>query len=338
MSRDEKLSDGVNVNFERLTLLMKLLEAHVHKSKEQLVLSLNDDLGFYIPTTLQDPEGRTWPDPSNNRLAISFMCQHATNRRLVTGFDIEGYDELAGLAVTGSADDSCADSLHWMFAERENVNSTLSPMATAVEARLTKLEGWEFLDLPTGDSRIRMLVRPAAPKRSTDDEQLPSIRIEPATSPRKIGWFERLILRYSVRSQERELTEFVSQIQAMDLADRAHLLIGARIAARQLYEDYGWNPWKPSLVVRKDATATLKLGRLIKLLQEQGTNGRASAAYLMVWLHSIRPFYDAATPTMVNTAREMWALLLPAWSRAALIEPAFSSKKPEAPKGLNPNE
>ena len=168
---DKQFTDNVSAHFDRIGVIMNFYEGQLHKPKRDLVRSLNERLNFRIPSTLPDPESRTWPDPSDESLAISFTCNHPTNRDVVTGLRIAGHQELVGWAINGDNLDNSPDNLTWTLAEPWDRSSTLSPLARAVEECLTKVPGWEFLDLSMAGSRIRVLVRAKVTGQGAEPER-----------------------------------------------------------------------------------------------------------------------------------------------------------------------
>ena len=82
----------------RLDFLMRYLGWRVGERLARTIAVLDTDLGYTIPTTLPDPDGRAWQDPRERDL---YLVIHAERREppRTHGFTISGQGPLAGLAL-----------------------------------------------------------------------------------------------------------------------------------------------------------------------------------------------------------------------------------------------
>lgn len=147
-------SEVVDAHLKRILFLMEFLQRHLNRDRASVVQALNQDLLLSIPPDLRDPEDRIYPDPEDESIAISFRCGDHEHRSRVDQFMINGYEDIAGALVIGTAHDPSDNrQATWSFSEE----TQLAPAAAELGKRFWSSPGWKLSDVTIGRYRVRRL-------------------------------------------------------------------------------------------------------------------------------------------------------------------------------------
>jgi hypothetical protein len=114
-----------------------------------------------------------------------------------------------------------------------------------------------------------------------------------------MGWFTNKLMQWSTVGREREMTDFIRRMEAMDSDEVALPLVAATVFRNGVLPEI--NLLYPAAVLLADPTICLQLNRTIQELQSQ--KHFPAAAGVMVWLHSMRAMEDL---TLRNYGRQIW--------------------------------
>lgn len=119
-----------------------------------------------------------------------------------------------------------------------------------------------------------------------------------------MGWFSNKIGNWAVKTQAKELDQFIARLSAMDSEELGLVVAISTDRRHKLYELFGWDLLDPILVDAGDIAAAMKLNQLIRQVQKD--NNMVVAAALMVWLHTLRA---ATAPDLRAKGRLLWGQL-----------------------------
>ncbi|WP_060545693.1 hypothetical protein [Pseudomonas sp. NBRC 111136] len=155
-----------------------------------------------------------------------------------------------------------------------------------------------------------------------------------------MGIFSRMISTWAVKSQKKDLQNFVDQLEAMDSNEIGFVLAIATHLRNDL-EQSGYRLMDPLVDYPLDPTVVMRLQRLIREFQRTGAMSEAAGA--MVWMHTMRV---GGQHELRGLGRKMWSELargMPHAVGAAVEVYRLTNKFPNTsgydqfPQGLTPS-
>lgn len=119
-----------------------------------------------------------------------------------------------------------------------------------------------------------------------------------------MSWLANKIGGWATKVQQKELTDFVQRMRALDGSELGMILAMATHQRHLLERAKGWNLLSPSLLADQPENFALVLNQTIQQLQREGKPHVAVG--VMAWLHSIRA---VQSPDLRQLGRDMWAQL-----------------------------
>lgn len=116
--------------------------------------------------------------------------------------------------------------------------------------------------------------------------------------------FGRAIQRWANKSQEKELQEFLSHLNAADDDEVALTVVLASEMRHRVSDVLGFDLMFPTIIAAQHPLATMQIVKLVKQLQSN--KDFVAAAGLMVWVHTLRASGQAASGELRTLARQMW--------------------------------
>jgi|APLak6261699311_1056244.scaffolds.fasta_scaffold00349_7 hypothetical protein len=120
---------------------------------------------------------------------------------------------------------------------------------------------------------------------------------------KEIILLSRLFMKWALRSQLKEINEFIENLKSMD-SDEIGLLVAVSAHIKNSYAQDGHYINDPIIYTAQNPLAAVEFGKLIRFMQKQ--KRPEYAAGVMVWLHTMRAGINL---NLRSRARVMWGEL-----------------------------